>query len=43
MQEKPMEQDQVTAYVKEFFQKQGYKVTTQYRRYRSVDIFAEYL
>ena len=41
MQEKPMEQDQVTAYVKEFFQKQGYKVTTQYRRYRSVDIFAE--
>ncbi len=39
--EEMMEQDEVTAYVKEFFQKHGYKVTTQYRRYRPVDIFAE--
>jgi len=36
-----MEQDEVTAYLKEFFQKQGYKVKTQHHRYRSVDIFAE--
>ena len=35
------EQNEVTAYVKEFFRKHGYKVRTQYRRYRPVDIFAE--
>ena len=35
------EQDRVTACVKEFFQKHGYEVTTPYRRYRPVDIFAE--
>jgi len=36
-----MEQDEVTVYVKKFFEKHGYRVTTQYRRYRPVDIFAE--
>lgn len=36
-----MEQKEVTSYVKEYFQKHGYKVTTQYWRYRPVDIFAE--
>jgi methylaspartate ammonia-lyase len=36
-----MEQDEVTAYVKEFFQKHGYKVKIPYRRYRPVDVFAE--
>lgn len=36
-----MEQDEVAAHVKEFFQKHGYNVTSQYRRHRPVDIFAE--
>jgi len=36
-----MKQDEVTEYVKGFFQKRGYEVMTQYRRYRPVDIFAK--
>ena len=36
-----MKQDEVVAHVKEFFEKRGYNVTLQYRRYRPVDIFAE--
>lgn len=36
-----MEQNAVTAHVVNFFQKHGYKVETQHRRYRPVDVFAE--
>jgi len=36
-----MKQDEVTEHVKEFFQKHGYEVITQYRRYRPIDIFAK--
>jgi hypothetical protein len=37
---KKMQQNEVTAHVKEFLQKRGYKVVPQHKRWRPVDIFA---